>query len=182
MWRAEADDLDADIWLLNCQNGTLDLRDRRHCGRTAQADLITKLCGTFYDPDARLPAMGEFPRRDLRRGRGDDPVRAVRAGLFADRRDCGKMCSLSCTAPARTVNQNCWRRWQHVLGDYMMSTARRHLGGETRREPPANDVAALPGARLGVDDGNRKEPQPAGRGLVKQVTGGDKISARKLSS
>src|SRR5262245_15621797 len=48
------EDLDADPWLLNCDNGTLDLRTgelRPH----RREDLLTKLCPTPYDPDAKCP-------------------------------------------------------------------------------------------------------------------------------
>src|SRR5262249_52893660 len=44
-------DLDANPWLLNCPNGTLDLQTgklRPHC----RDDLITKLCPTPYDENA----------------------------------------------------------------------------------------------------------------------------------
>jgi len=44
-------DLDADPWLLNCPNGTLDLRTgklREH----RREDLLTKLCPTPFDPSA----------------------------------------------------------------------------------------------------------------------------------
>lgn len=54
-----ADRLDADPWLLNCPNGTLDLRTgvlRPH----AQDDLITKLCGAAYDPAAACPQWETF--------------------------------------------------------------------------------------------------------------------------
>ncbi len=47
-------DLDADPWLLNCPNGTLDLRTgelREH----RQADNLTQLCPTAYDPGASAP-------------------------------------------------------------------------------------------------------------------------------
>lgn len=49
------DVLDGDHWLLNCQNGTIDLRTgtlRPH----APTDLITKLAPVAYDPDAAAPS------------------------------------------------------------------------------------------------------------------------------
>ena len=54
-----ADQLDPDPWLLNCPNGTLDLRRaslRDHdCG-----DLITKCISITYDPDATCPRWEQF--------------------------------------------------------------------------------------------------------------------------
>jgi putative DNA primase/helicase len=55
-------ELDVDHWLLNCTNGTLDLRTgtlREHDRR----DLITKLCATSYDPAAECPTWRAFIER-----------------------------------------------------------------------------------------------------------------------
>ena len=51
--------LDADPWLLNCTNGTLDLRTgelRPH----RQPDLLTKCLPIAYDPEARCPQWIAF--------------------------------------------------------------------------------------------------------------------------
>jgi putative DNA primase/helicase len=60
-------DMDQDPWLFNCRNGTLDLRTgtlRPH----DREDMITKLCDVDYDPDARCPlwesTLATFFRRD----------------------------------------------------------------------------------------------------------------------
>ena len=48
--------LDADPWLLNCENGTLNLRTgelRKH----RRDDLITKLCPTPFNPAAECPTL-----------------------------------------------------------------------------------------------------------------------------
>lgn len=53
------DALDADPWLLNCMNGTIDLRTgaiRPH----APEDRITKLCPVEYDPAAAAPRWVQF--------------------------------------------------------------------------------------------------------------------------
>ncbi|MBU0610935.1 MAG: DNA primase, partial [Armatimonadetes bacterium] len=52
-------ELDADPWLLNVQNGTLDLRTselRPH----RREDLVTKLCPVSYEPSARSKVWDEF--------------------------------------------------------------------------------------------------------------------------
>src|SRR5262249_43103745 len=51
--------LDADPWLFNCLNGTLDLRTgelRPH----RRADLLTKMAPVEYDPSARCPLWLKF--------------------------------------------------------------------------------------------------------------------------
>ncbi|MGI8643269.1 MAG: hypothetical protein ACR2LS_04045, partial [Thermomicrobiales bacterium] len=53
------EELDADPWLLNCKNGTLELRTGtlRDADRN---DLITKLVPVNYDPKAQCPAFLAF--------------------------------------------------------------------------------------------------------------------------
>lgn len=65
------DRLDADPWLLNVDNGTVDLRGgqlRPH----DQRDLCTKLAPVQYDPGATAPAWEQFLRQVV----PDDDVRA----------------------------------------------------------------------------------------------------------
>ena len=55
------DQLDADPWLLNVENGTIDLRTgkrRRHDPR----DLITRLAPVEHDPSAKAPRWARFVR------------------------------------------------------------------------------------------------------------------------
>lgn len=67
---ADHADFDADPWLLNCQNGTIDLRTgelREH----RRDDLITKVAPVEYDPNAQAPIFAGFleriiPNADIR--------------------------------------------------------------------------------------------------------------------
>src|SRR5205823_3085467 len=73
---ATPDDLDADPFLLNCRNGTLDLRSgelRPH----DPADLLTKMTGAEYRPGA---AGAEFARF-LERVQPDPEMRGYLARL-----------------------------------------------------------------------------------------------------
>ena len=54
-------DLDADPFLLNCANGTLDLRTMELRGHDP-ADLITKITGAAYDPGAGRLSVHRVPR------------------------------------------------------------------------------------------------------------------------
>jgi putative DNA primase/helicase len=82
---------DADPWLLNCRNGTVDLRTgtrRPH----RREDLITKLCPVVHDPDATCPQWEQFVRRIM------DGNKAMARFL---RRLCGYL--LTGTAPTAFV-------------------------------------------------------------------------------
>ena len=55
---------DADPWLLNCQNGTVDLQTGELHSHQAE-DMLTMMAGTTFDPQARAPLWGAFLDRIL---------------------------------------------------------------------------------------------------------------------
>lgn len=57
--RVESDALDRDPWLLNVQNGTLDLKTGKLLSHNP-GDLITKMAGASFDPDAQCPRWERF--------------------------------------------------------------------------------------------------------------------------
>jgi putative DNA primase/helicase len=57
--RIKAEAFDADPWLFNVQNGTLDLRTGE-CRSHRREDLITKVAPVAYDPDAMCPRWKAF--------------------------------------------------------------------------------------------------------------------------
>lgn len=63
------EDFDRDPWLLNCPNGTVDLRDGR-LRPHSRDDLLTALCPTEFDLDARAPRWEQF-LREVTDGDGD---------------------------------------------------------------------------------------------------------------
>jgi len=66
---AAPEDLNIDHYLLNCQNGTLDLEaevpDEQRLRPYRREDLITKLVPVEYDPKAKAPLWGKTLRRVL---------------------------------------------------------------------------------------------------------------------
>jgi putative DNA primase/helicase len=54
-----SDELDRSDFLLNCANGTLDLRTGK-LGQFNRADMLTKMIGTPYDPAAKAPLWMQF--------------------------------------------------------------------------------------------------------------------------
>ena len=57
-----AQQLDSHPWVLNVQNGTLDLRTG-HLRPHARGDLLTKLAPVAYDPEAQCPLWETFLSR-----------------------------------------------------------------------------------------------------------------------
>lgn len=171
------DTLDADPWALNCDNGTLDLRTatlRPH----SRADCITKLCPVPFDPGATCPLWCEFLRKIMA---GDETLIAFL------RRAVG----MSLTGVVR----------DHVL-------LFLHGGGSNGKSTFINTLLALMGPDYGMKGGldllmlKNGEVHPTERAdlagkrfaacvestegrrlaesLVKELTGGDPVRARRM--
>ena len=173
---ARPDQFDTNPWLLNCLNGTLDLRTgqlREH----RKSDLITKLAAVEYDPEAKAPLFAEFLNRTmdgnrnligfLRRAVGYclpgvtiEQILFVFFGLGSN----GKSTFLELIAS--------------MLGDYAKRTPASTLLAHRGDRIP-NDIARLQGARFVV--ATETEQQRAfNESLVKQLTGNDTVTARFL--
>jgi putative DNA primase/helicase len=168
------DELDADPWLLNFPNGTLDLRTgelREH----RREDLLTKIAGADYHPNAEAPLWAATLERVL-------PSPALRA-FFK------KLCGYAITgdvsehilavlygtgANGKSTSLNALLE---AAGDYGMQAAPDLLVAKKGAHP--TEVADLFGKRLvasiEVEDGRR-----LAESLVKQLTGGDKVRARRM--
>ncbi|HEX2988973.1 MAG TPA: phage/plasmid primase, P4 family [Chloroflexota bacterium] len=169
--------LDANPWLLNVMNGTLDLRTG-HTRPPNREDLITKLAPVQYNRDANLPLWDRFIT-DLT---NDDPElaaflqRAVGYSLTGDTRE---EVLFFGHGPSATGKSTFIEAVKATFGDYASTAdfetflARRDAGG------PRNDIARLGGSRfvasVEVDEGKR-----LAEGLIKMLTGGDTVSARFL--
>lgn len=68
---------------------------------------------------------------------------------------------------------------RHVLGDYAITTKAETLMNKDRGSGIPNDIAALAGARL-VTAAETEKNKQLNEGLVKEITGGDTITARFL--
>jgi len=170
-------EFDCDPWLLNCLNGTLDLRTgilRQH----NPADLITKICPVNFDPNATLDAWDDFLKTATNNNISmmEFLQRAAGYSLTGDTGE-GKLFFIH--GPTASGKSTFVEAIENVLGDYAITSdfstfLQRGFGGGIR-----NDIARLDGCRLvasiEVQDGKR-----LATGLVKMLTGGDTVSARFL--
>lgn len=170
------DQLDADLWLLNLENGTLDLRTLELRPHSAD-DLVTKLAGTHYDPDALCPTWeATLDRVFGKQERLIDYFR--RACGYSLTAETGEHCLFFMIGSGANGKSTVLGALLELMGDYAAQT-----GADTflskRSDQIPNDLARLKGARLvsaiEADQGRR-----LAEGLVKQLTGGDKIAARFL--
>jgi putative DNA primase/helicase len=177
-FKVSVDDIDADPWLFNCSNGTLDLRTmelRDH----DPADRLTKLARGAYDP-----AMGGgvewskfiervLPDGDVRRywqrtiglsllGKvnGDKQLAPIMTGKGAN----GKTTALEAVSFA--------------MGDYA-ATAEPALLMSKRGDTHPTGIADLLGKRL-VITSETEQDRRFDIPLLKRLTGGDTIKARYM--
>jgi putative DNA primase/helicase len=168
-------DLDADPFLLNCANGTLDLRTgelRPH----DPADLLTKLAGAAYRPDAAGKEWDKFlgrvqpepaMRAYLARLTGQALEGRVTAHILPIFHGVGANGKTTYTAAAGAA-----------LGDYAGPADPELLTARSFDAHPTG-TADLFGVRLAILHESDKDRHLA-EGTVKRLTGGDPIKARRM--
>lgn len=169
-----SDQLDADPWLLNCRNGTLDLRScelREH----RQHDLCTKRAEVDYEPEAPAPTWAAFLDRIFA---GDAALIAfVQRSLgYSLTCDTSEQCVFIPFGGGANGKSTFLETVGKALGDYALTTPTETLM-EKRGQSIPSDVARLKGARFvsasESGDGKRLDEE-----LIKRMTGGDQITAR----
>jgi putative DNA primase/helicase len=177
--RALYTDFDRDPLLINCVNGTLDLRSQ-HFRPHLHTDLITKSLGTSYDGDATCPWFESdflptiFDNDAELIGFIQRSAALVLSGLV-DEQFLWFLYGSGLNGKTSFV-----KILSMILGDYHQSAPSQMLLARKVGEGGANnDVARLQGARLvtcqEIDSGRR-----LAESQVKFLTGGDRLVARFL--
>lgn len=169
-------ELDADPWLLNVQNGVVDLRSGALVPHAREL-LMTRLAGAAFNPEAQLDVWDRYLEQAL----PSDELRSfvqraagyTLTGLTSEER------LFFVHGPPASGKTTFLEAFKAVLGEYATTAdfetflARQHVGG------PRPDLAQLVGMRFvasaEVDEGKR-----LAEGLVKLLTGGDEVSVRDL--
>ena len=169
-----AEDADADPWLLNAENGTVDLRTgelRPH----NRDDLITRVCPTDYDPGAKSPTFERFlcevlPDQDIR----EYVARFIGYSAFGIVREHILGVFWGPGANGKSVLTDVVT---HVLGDYAKPGPSSLIVQNGVHEPHPTDVASCVGTRLVVVH-ETKRGASFDASKIKLLTGGDKLTAR----
>jgi putative DNA primase/helicase len=169
--------LDADPWVLNVLNGTIDLRTGQLREHRPQ-DLITKLAPVHYDWAARSDVWDRF-LADAMGGDLDVIAFLQRCVGYSLTGNTGEEVLFFLHGPEATGKSTFLEACKAAVGDYgRTADFSTFLQRKGDRGIP-NDIAALAGARL-VGAIEMADGKQLAEGLVKQLTGGDTVSARFL--
>lgn len=166
--------LDRDPWALNVQNGTLDTRTGQ-LGPHRREDLITRCLPVAYDPEAGCPIWRATLERILD-GRADLIRYFQKAIGYSCTGDTTEQVLFLCWGIGRNGKTTILSTAVTLLGDYALSTRPETFMVKYGDGIP-NDVAQLKGRRL-VIAVEAEAGQRLAEGLVKQMTGGDTLTAR----
>lgn len=167
-------DLDADPWLLNVGNGTVDLRNRQLRPHNP-ADRCTKITNADFDP--------ERPRDQweavLQTALPDKPVsgffqRLVGLGLLGEVREHVLGILTGTGANSKSVIT---RTIHHALGDYAL-TAEPDLFMHRDGAHPTGEMDLL--GRRWVSVSETEKDRRLAEATMKRLTGGDRIRARRM--
>ena len=168
--------LDAEPYLLNVQNGTIDLRLgtlRPH----DPADLITRIAAVNFDPSAQCPTWLSFLDRAMA---SDASLVAYLKRLFgyAITGDVSEQCLPFFFGEGANGKSTATRAFGDVLGEYAVR-APRGLLFEAKGAQHDTRYASLHKARF-VTCSEVEEGAAFDEALIKDLTGGDPISARRM--
>ena len=170
------DAFDQDKFLFNCLNGTINLKTGNIYPHRKE-DYITKIARVYFDPTARCPQWQKFLNRimDSNENLIEFLKRAVGYSLTGD---VSEQCLFIFFGSGANGKSTFLRAVNMISGDYGQQTATETLLVRQRGAIP-NDIARLKGARF-ITASEAEAEQRLAESLIKQMTGGDIISARFL--
>ncbi|MDV6033983.1 MAG: hypothetical protein F9B45_28605 [Phycisphaera sp. RhM] len=171
----EVDQINADPFLLNLQNGTLELSTgdfREH----RQSDLITQVANVSYDASATCPEWKQTVK--LITGNDDDlAIYLQQLFGYSMSGDTGEAILPIAYGDGRNGKSTIWNTLVELLGDYATVASESLLLGKTNEH--ASNIAALYGKRF-VVIAEPDQEQPLREARMKELTGEKFITARRM--
>lgn len=167
--------LDADNWLINCQNGVLDLKTQTLTKHDPN-HLMTKVARASYDPDAYSPLWESFLKRIFGGNQSIIDYLQKIVGVALTGKTLQAIFILhGIGANGKSTFLEVIRR---MLGDYAQQ-ADINTFIEQKNSTVREDLASLCGARV-VMASECDSGKYLSEALVKQITGGEAIRSRFL--
>jgi putative DNA primase/helicase len=174
-------EFDRDPFLFNCLNGTLDLRTREFHRHTAK-DMLSKVSGVSYDPEARCDRWERFIGEVMN---GDAACASYlqKALGYALTGDTSRECFFILYGPtSRNGKGTTMETVMQLMGDYGKAAQPDTITqrDKSRGGAPSEDIARLSGSRF-VNISEPDKRMVLSAALVKTLTGSDTINARFLN-
>jgi len=170
------DQLDADPWALNVQNGTLDL-STGELGPHDRGGLHTKIAPVAYNENAKAPTWERF-LDEVFAGDVELIDFIQRFAGYSLTGDVSEHLLVFAHGAGANGKSTLLGTLRHIMGDYGLQLDPRVLTAGHHDEHPTG-IADLRGGRL-VTTSETEQDRHLAEGLVKQVTGGDRIRARRM--
>jgi putative DNA primase/helicase len=169
-------EFDTPDWLLNLENGILDLKTGVLLPHDPEL-LLTKLAPVTFDPSAQCPQWLAFLDR-IMGGNADLIAFLQRIVGYTLTGDTSAQCLFFLHGGGANGKSTFLEVIRSLMGDYAKSADFTTFLSK-KNDGPRNDVAALKGARF-VTAVECEEGKQLAESVVKQLSGGDVITARFL--
>lgn len=171
-----SEDLDQNPWLLNCQNGTIDLRTGKLKPHDPK-DYITRICAAAYKPDCAIPLWTQLTEKIT--GGDKEYIRYIQKALgYALTGDISEQAIFILYGTGSNGKSTMLNIFAALLNGYAQSTSSDTFM-QKKNESVNNDIARLKGARF-VSAIEMEEGKRMAESLIKSMTGGDKLVTRFL--
>ena len=174
-----SDVLDADPWMINFANGTLDLRGW-NISPHDPSQLITKLAPVTQDDNASCPEWFAFLDR-IFAGKSELIYYVQKAVGYSLTGQTGEQCLFLLYGKGANGKSTFISTIMAMLGNYAKQMPMNSLLVKNGDGGVPNDIAALKGARF-ISATEADEGKRLAESLIKQLTGQDRISARFMRS
>ena len=170
------EELDTDRWVINCRNGTIDLKTRELKAHNPD-DLLTKIVPVAYNPESKRTRFEQFLKEVLVE---EDVIAFVKrfAGYSATGNTHHERIFAILHGEGMNGKSTLVELLQDALGDYATGTEAQTILTK-RYHSINNDIAALKGARF-VSVRETEKDEWLAESKVKELTGNDTITARFL--
>lgn len=175
-----AEQFDSDPALLNCQNGTFDLRTMKLRPHSSE-DMLTKISNVTYDENARSEDWEKFICEVMPQDK--DKVRYFQKAVgYSIGGDCTlETCFILYGATTRNGKSTAVGTIAHMLGDYARTAAPEVLAAKKHKDSrnASEDIARLAGCRF-LNISEPPQSMAFDSALLKTLTGRDTVTARFL--
>jgi putative DNA primase/helicase len=172
----DAGKLDSDPWLLNCENGTIDLRSgelRPH----RELDHITRCVPVAFDPDAQAPRFEKFVREIVE---NDETAMFLQRWFgYCATGSIREQALVVHIGPGSNGKSTLLNAVMGVLSEYAGISAPGLLAALGTHDKHPTELADLQGRRL-MTSAEIEDGATLREAFVKQLTGGEPVKARRM--